>query len=78
LLTPVTLVIQEAEIRKTAVQSQPRQIVHETLISKLPKIKRAQGVGPEFKTWYCKKKKKQKKLSLCPKMDYFGDGSMGC
>jgi hypothetical protein len=30
-LTPVILATQEAEIRKIAVQSQPRQIVHETL-----------------------------------------------
>jgi hypothetical protein len=28
---PITLAIQEGEIRKTAVQSQPRQIVCETL-----------------------------------------------
>jgi hypothetical protein len=30
-LTPVILATQEAEIRRIAVQSQPRQIVHETL-----------------------------------------------
>jgi hypothetical protein len=30
-LTPVILVIQEAEIRRITVQSQPRQIVHKTL-----------------------------------------------
>jgi hypothetical protein len=29
-LTPVILAIQKAEIRKIMVQSQPRQIVHET------------------------------------------------
>jgi hypothetical protein len=33
-LTPVILATQEAGIRKTAVQSQPRQIVHETLSQK--------------------------------------------
>jgi hypothetical protein len=30
-LTPVILATQEAEIRRIMVQSQPRQIVHETL-----------------------------------------------
>jgi hypothetical protein len=30
-LTPVILVTQEAEIRRITVQSQPREIVHETL-----------------------------------------------
>jgi hypothetical protein len=30
-LTPVILATQEAEIRRITVQSQPRQIVHETL-----------------------------------------------
>jgi hypothetical protein len=30
-LTPVILAIQEAEIRRITVQSQPRQIVNETL-----------------------------------------------
>jgi hypothetical protein len=30
-LTPITLATQEAQIRKIAVQSQPRQIVHEIL-----------------------------------------------
>jgi hypothetical protein len=44
------------------VQSQPRQIVQETLSPKNPSQKRAggvaQGVGPEFKHQYHKKKKK--------------------
>jgi hypothetical protein len=52
----------EAEIRRIEVQSQPRQIVHETLFQKYPTQKRAGGVvqviqclpsqasGPEFKT----------------------------
>jgi hypothetical protein len=45
------------------VQSQPRQIVCETLSQKKnPLDKRAgrvaQGIGPEFKPQYCKKKKK--------------------
>jgi hypothetical protein len=43
------------------VQSQPRQIVQETLSQKSPSQKRAgrvaQGVGPEFKPQYRKKKK---------------------
>jgi hypothetical protein len=61
-LTPVILATQEAEIRRSAVQSQPRQIVPETLSRKNPSQKRAggvaQGVGPEFKPQYQKKKKK--------------------
>jgi hypothetical protein len=44
------------------VPSQPRQIVHETLLKKYPTRKRAgrvaQGVGPEFKPQLGKKKKK--------------------
>jgi hypothetical protein len=43
----------EAEIRRIEVQSQPKQIVCETLSRKKPSYKRAggvtQGVGPEFK-----------------------------
>jgi hypothetical protein len=43
------------------VQSQPRQIICETLSRKNPSQKRTggvvQGVGPEFKPQYCKKKK---------------------
>jgi hypothetical protein len=62
-LTPVILATQEAEIRRIAVQSQPRQIVRKSLSQKIPSQKRAggvaQGVGPEFKPQYCKKKKKK-------------------
>jgi hypothetical protein len=58
----VILAIQEAEIRRTVVQSQPGQIVHETLSQKTPHKNRAggvaQGEGPEFKPQYCKKKKR--------------------
>jgi hypothetical protein len=47
----------------TTVQSQPGEIIHEILSRKKSiTIKRdggvAQGVGPEFKHQYCKKKKK--------------------
>jgi hypothetical protein len=63
-LTPVILATQEAEIRRIAVQSQPRQIVHETLSRKTLHKNRAggvaQGEGPEFKPQYHKKKKKKK------------------
>jgi hypothetical protein len=52
-LMPVILATQEAEIRRIAVQSQPRQIVCETLSPKNPSQKRAgrvaQVVDPEFK-----------------------------
>jgi hypothetical protein len=45
------------------VQSQPRQIVPRDPISKKPSQKKAgrvaQGVGPEFKPQYLKKKKKK-------------------
>jgi hypothetical protein len=60
---PVILATQEAEIRRIAVQSQPRQIVLKTLSQKNPPCKRAhgvvQGLGPEFKPQYSKKKKKK-------------------
>jgi hypothetical protein len=44
-LTPVILATQEAEIRRIAVQSQPRQIVHETLSQKIHHKNRAGGVA---------------------------------
>jgi hypothetical protein len=41
--------------------SQPGQTIHKILSQKNPSQKRAggmaQGVGPEFKPYYCKKKK---------------------
>jgi hypothetical protein len=54
----IILATQEAEIKRIMVQSQPRQIVHETLSQKYPSQKKgravgvAQGVGPEFKPQY--------------------------
>jgi hypothetical protein len=61
-LTPVILATQEAEIRRITVLSQSRQIVHKTLSQKnsLQQCSggMAQGVGSEFKSQYCKKKKK--------------------
>jgi hypothetical protein len=52
-LTPVILATQEAEISKTRVQSQPRQVVEETLSQETLHKNRAGGVaegeGPEFK-----------------------------
>jgi hypothetical protein len=36
---PVSLATQEAEIRRTAVRTQPRQIAQETLSSKYPSLK---------------------------------------
>jgi hypothetical protein len=62
-LTPIILATQEAEMRRIEARSQPGQIVLETLSWKNPSQKRtdgvAQGVGPEFKPQYCKKKKKK-------------------
>jgi hypothetical protein len=59
-LTPVTLPTQETETRRISVQSQPGQIICETLSQKNPSPKRvggvAQGVGPEFKPQYHKNK----------------------
>jgi hypothetical protein len=52
-LMSVILATQEAEIRRLMVQSQPGQIVHNTLFQKKKSQKKggdvAQGVGPEFK-----------------------------
>jgi hypothetical protein len=59
---PIILATQEAAIRRIAVGSQPRQIVHETLSHNTFHKNRAGGVaqseGPEFKSQYQKKKKK--------------------
>jgi hypothetical protein len=58
---PVILATQEAEIRRIAVQSQPGQIVQETLSQKKPFTQkgwwRGSSVAPEFKPQYGKKKK---------------------
>jgi hypothetical protein len=57
---PVILATQEAEIRRIEVRSQSGQIVHEILSWKtFTKTAGgvAQGVGPEFKPQYRKKKK---------------------
>jgi hypothetical protein len=66
---PVILAAQEAEIWRTAVQSQPRKIVlQDPTLEKNPSQKRAGGVaqdvGPEFKLQYHKKKKKIAELLL--------------
>jgi hypothetical protein len=51
--------------QEDCVQGQPRQIVHETLSQKNSSQKRAggvaQGVGPEFKPQYNKRKRKVKR-----------------
>jgi hypothetical protein len=57
---PIILAAQEAEIRRVTVQSQPGQIVCETLSQKNTIGRVAQGEGPEFKPQYCKGKKKKK------------------
>jgi hypothetical protein len=62
---PVILATPEAKIRRIKFQSQPGQIVQETLSGKYPSQKRAggvaQGIGPEFKPQYCKKKKNKER-----------------
>jgi hypothetical protein len=63
LTSPQTCKYKEAEIRRITVQSQPGQIVCETLSQKNLHKNRtggvAQGEGLEFKPQYCKKKKKK-------------------
>jgi hypothetical protein len=57
---PVILATQEAEIRRIAVQSQPRQIGHETLSQKFGLVewfKVSAQVQAGFKLQYYKKKK---------------------
>jgi hypothetical protein len=53
---PVIPATQEVEVKRITVQSQPRQIVHETLSQKILHKNRAggvaQGEGPEFKPQY--------------------------
>jgi hypothetical protein len=56
---PVILEMQEAEIRRIIVRSQPRQIVRTYLKKPNTKGRVAQDVGPEFKPQYQKKKKKK-------------------
>jgi hypothetical protein len=69
-LTPVILAIQEAEIRRIMVLSQPRKIVHKILSQKHPSQKKkrvsgvTQGVDPEFKSQYHKKKKYPLQLEM--------------
>jgi hypothetical protein len=60
---PVILATWEAEIRKTMIQNQPRQIVCETYLKNPITEKgswsgswRARGLGPEFKPQYTIKK----------------------
>jgi hypothetical protein len=69
---PVILATQEAEIRRIEFQSQPWQIVHETLSQKTLHKNRAgrvaQGEGPEFKPQY---HTHTKKYSVC------GEGLVG-
>jgi hypothetical protein len=63
-LTPIILATQEAEIWRIEVQSQSGQIVQETLSQKHLTEKKGwwmvQGLGPEFKSQYSKKKKKRR------------------
>jgi hypothetical protein len=60
---PIILATQEAEINRIVVQSQPGQIVCETLSQKTLHKNKAggvvQGEGPEFKHQYHKKEKKK-------------------
>jgi hypothetical protein len=66
---PAILATQEAEIRKIELQSQPGQIVHETLSQKYPTTTTkcwwngsGDERGPKFKHQCHKKKKKKKEV----------------
>jgi hypothetical protein len=63
LVTPVILTTQEPDIRRIAIPSQPGKIVLEILSQKILHKNRAggvaQGVSPEFKPQYHKKKTKK-------------------
>jgi hypothetical protein len=61
-LVAVILPTQEAEIRRIQVQSQPRQIVLETLLKKIHYKKRAGSRCTEFKPQYYKNKIKKENL----------------
>jgi hypothetical protein len=68
-LKPIILAIQEAEIRRIMVQSQPRQIVPETLsISQKPITEKAWWSGsrcrPRVQTLVPRKKKKKRKAAV--------------
>jgi hypothetical protein len=81
-LTPLILATQEAEIRRIAVQSQPGQIVLETLFWKKTQQKKdwcgdSNGIvavwqvwGPDFKPQYCQNKQ-AKKLAHVVMCEYF-------
>jgi hypothetical protein len=55
--TPIILATQGAESRRIAVQSQPRQIVHETRSQKSPSQKRTGGVALSSNPRTAKKEK---------------------
>jgi hypothetical protein len=60
-LVPVILATQEAEIRRITVRSQRVPRDH---ITKIGLVRVAQGIGPEFKTQYHKKKINLSKVLL--------------
>jgi hypothetical protein len=63
---PIILATQEAEIRRIMVQSQPKQIVQETLSQKNPSQMRAGGVAEGgVQTPHPPKKKNCRTISWC-------------
>jgi hypothetical protein len=55
---PIILATQEAVIRRITIRNKPKKIGHETLSQKYHKKRMVewQGVGPEFKSQYHKKR----------------------
>jgi hypothetical protein len=62
---PAILATQEAEIRRILVQSQFCETLSQKTLYKNKAGVVTQGIGPEFKPQYCKKKKKKKGELSC-------------
>jgi hypothetical protein len=66
------LTIQEAEIRRMAAQSQPRLSCLEKTHPQKRAGEVAQGIGPEFKLQYHKKRKNVYQCLILPQSQRFG------
>jgi hypothetical protein len=65
---PTILSTQEVEIRRIEIQSQPglqfQTLSQKKIYHKKGLVEVAQGVSPEFKAQYCKKKKKKERKKV--------------